>query len=156
MVLPVNGDPLSGWPAIMLGASILLLGGGIHAVVPRIRRAWFVLFAGGIPVVLCAVLFRALPLRCWFLAFAVALCMGIIQALARALKRAEYVVLITSLILAASWVPVTVHTLHAYFSPTTGRPAPTALVFLLGMWVLIVESVVAGALLCKSPKSGDA
>ena len=155
MYPPVIGGPQAWWPAFMLGASILLLGGGIQAVFPQVRRVWFVLFAGAFPLVLCAVVIGALPSRCWLIAFAVALCMGITQALAWALKKVEYVALITSLIVAASWVPVSVNTLRAYFSPTAGSPNPYVLVFLLGMWVLIFESIFAGILLCKSPRSGE-
>ena len=154
MFPPVNAGPQSWWPAIMLGASILLLGGGVHTVVPPVRGAWLVLFAAAFPLVLYAVHFRALPSRCWFFALAVALSMWITQALASALKRAQYVVLITSLILAASWVPVSVNTLRFYFSPTPRSPDPMVLFSLLALWVLILESVVVGILLCKSPRSG--
>lgn len=153
--LPVDGEPQSWWPAIMLGASILLLSTGIHAVVPKIRGVWLVLLAAVLPLVLFAVLFRALPLRWWFFAFAVALSMGITQVLASALERAEYLVPVTSLILAVSWVPVSVNTLRGYFSPTSSSPDPWVLYSLLALWVLILESVVVGFLFCKSPRSGE-
>jgi hypothetical protein len=151
----VNGEPRAWWTVIMLGASILLLGGGIHVVVTRVPGGWFALFAAAFPLVLCRVLFGVLPLGCWLFAFAVALSMGIIQALAGAFKGPEYVVLITSLILAASWVPVSVNTLRVYFSLTAGSPNRFVLLFLLGMWVLIFESVVAAILLCKSLGSDE-
>ncbi len=155
MSLPVNRGPQTWWPTIMLGASILLLGGGTQGVVPQVRGAWLVLFAEVCPLVLCAVLFRALPSKCWFFAFAVALSMGIIQALASALKRAEYVVLVTSLILAASWVPVSVDTLRGYFSPIPRSSGPIVLFPLLALWVLLLESVAVGILLCQSTTSGE-
>ena len=155
MYVPGNEGPQPSWPAIMLGASILLLGAGIHAVVPPVRGAWLVLFTAAFPVALWAVLFRALPLRCWFFALAVALSMWITQALASALKKAELVVLITSLILAASWVPVSVNTLRGYFSPTLRSSARVVVFPLLALWVLILESVVVGILLGKSAGSGE-
>jgi hypothetical protein len=154
MVLLVNGELLFGRPAIMLGASIQLLGSGIHSVVPQVRGAWFVLIAAAAPLVLCAVAFSNIPSTCWFFAFAVALCMGITQAISRALKRAEYEILITSLILGASWAPISFDMLHAYFSRSSSLPTPI-LAFLLGMWVLILESIVAGILLGKSPRGGE-
>jgi len=47
MFLPLNGGPQSWWPPIMLGASILLLGGGMHVVAPQVRGVWLVLLAAG-------------------------------------------------------------------------------------------------------------
>ena len=155
MFLPLNGGPQSSWPPIMLGASILLLGGGIHVVVPQVRGAWLVLFAAALPLVLCAVLFGALASRCWLFALAVAVGTWITQAVASALKRAELVALIASLILAASWVPGTVNTLRLYFSPVTSSPDPMALILSLAPWVLIFASAVAGIVLYKSPRSGE-
>lgn len=153
MFLPLNGGAQPWWPPIMLGASILLLGGGMHVVVPQVRGVWLVLFAAVLPLALCAVLFGALAFRCGFFALAVALSMWITQALASVVKRAGGLALIVSLILAVSWVPGSVNTLRLYFSPRTSSPDPTVLILLMVPWVLIIASVVAGIALCKSPKS---
>src|SRR5215831_4286044 len=81
MFLPLNGGPQSWWPPIMLGASIVLLVGGVHAVIPRVQGFWLVLLAPAISLVLCAVLFQNLGARCWFFALAMALSTWIIQAI---------------------------------------------------------------------------
>jgi hypothetical protein len=153
MFLPLSGGPQSWWPPIMLGASILLLGGGMHVVVPQVRGVWLVLFAAVLPLALCAVLFGALAFRCGFFALVVALSMWITQALASPVNRVGGLALIVSLILAVSWVPGSVNTLRLYFSPTTSSPDPTVLILLLVPWVFIIASVIAGIALCRSPKS---
>ena len=153
MFLPLNGGPQSWWPPIMLGASILLLGGGMHVVAPQVRGVWLVLLAAVLPLALCAVLFGALAFRCGFFALVVALSMWITQSLASAVNRAGGLALIVSLILAVSWVPGSLNTLRLYFSPTTSRPDPTVLILLLVPWVFITASVIAGVALCRSPKS---
>jgi hypothetical protein len=153
MFLPLNGGPQSWWPPIMLGTSILLLGSGMHVVVPQVRGVWLVLFAAVLPLALCAVLFGALAFRCVFFALVVALSMWITQALASAVSRVGGLALIVSLILAVSWVPRSVNTLRLYFSPTTSSPDPTVLIMLLVPWVLIIASVIAGITLCRSQKS---
>jgi hypothetical protein len=156
MLLPINGGPQSPWPSIMLGASILLLVAAVHAVIPRVRGVWLVLLAPAIPLVLCAVLFQSVAERCWFFALAMALSMWIIQAIASARKRAGLVFLIASLILAASWVPLSVNTLRLYFAPATSSSDPMTLVLALAPWVLIFATVVAGVVACKSPASDGA
>ncbi len=154
MFLPLNGGTQSWWSPIMLGGSILLLGGGIHAVIPRVKGVWLALFAAALPLVLCAVIFGALPSRCWLFTLGVALSMWIIQAVTSVFKRTELAALIATLILAASWVPLSVITLRLYFSPTTSSPDPMVLIWLLAPWVLIFASVVAGFVFCKTPLSG--
>jgi len=153
MFLPLNGGPHSPWPPIMLGASILLLAGGVHAVIPRVQGVWLALLAFAIPLALCAALFQNLAARCWFFALAIALSAWIIQTIASAFKTAELVPLITSLMLAASWVPLSVNTVRLYFAPTTSNPDPIVLVLSLAPWVLILASVAAGIIVCKSPTS---
>lgn len=154
MFLPLNGGPQSWWPPIMLGASILLLVVGVHVVVPRVQGVWLVLLALAIPLVLCAALLQSLAARCWFFALAVALSTLLVQTITSALKRRELLLPMVSLILAASWVPLSVNTLRLYFAPTTSSPDPMVLLLSLAPWVLIVASVAAGIFVCKSPTSG--
>jgi TPR repeat protein len=127
---------------------------GVHAVVPRVQGVWLVLLAPAIPLVLCAALFQSLAARCWFFALAVALSTLLVQTIASALKKGELLLPMVSLILAASWVPLSVNTLRLYFAPATSSPDPMVLLLSLAPWVLIVASVAAGIFVCKSPTSG--
>lgn len=42
------GGPWSWWYVVTLGASVLLLVGGVHTVLPQVRRDWLVAIAAGI------------------------------------------------------------------------------------------------------------
>lgn len=57
MLRPLIGGPWSWWYVLTLGASVLLLVGGVHTVVPEVRGAWLVALAVIVPLVLWS-LFR--------------------------------------------------------------------------------------------------
>jgi hypothetical protein len=153
MLQTVNGGPWSWWYPIMLGASILLLVGGVHVVAFRVKEGWLVVLAAALPLAMCGA-FGGLPLRCWVFAIAVAVVTWASLALASAFKRAAITGLIATLILAASWVPPSVRTLSVYFSAKPPDPNPVALLWLLAPWVLIVASIIAGIVLSKSSGPG--
>ena len=103
MLQTVNGGPWSWWYPIMLGASILLLVGGVHVVASGVKKGSLVALAGVLPLIMCGA-FGGLPLRCWVFAIAVALVTWAGLALASAFKRTAITGLIAAVILAASWV----------------------------------------------------
>ena len=151
MLQTLNGAPWFWWYPIMLGASILLLVGGVHAIAPRVKRIWLIVLAATIPLILCGV-FGGLPLRCWLFAIVVASVTWATISLASAFQRAGVTAFIASLILAAPWVTPSVHTLNVYFSPKPPNPDPRALLWMLALWVVIIASIIAGAVLSKSPR----
>lgn len=153
MFLPVNGGKQSGWPPIMLGASILLLVSCVNVVVPTVRGVYLALLALTIPLVLCGVLFEGLATRCWLFGFAVSLSTWVIRYAASSFRRTRLFPLIVSLILMTSWIPLSVNTLSLYLAPTTPSPSPRFLVLLLALWVLILASVAAGIAFCRAAKS---
>jgi hypothetical protein len=144
MFLPLNGGPQSGWPPVMLGASILLLVAGAYVVIPRITGVCLAPLALAVPMVLCAVLFEVTETRCWLFSFVVALGACIIQYAASAFRKADLVPLIASLILNA---------LRLYFAPTASSPDPMLLVLSLSPWALILASAAAGIAVLRSPTS---
>lgn len=116
MLETIYGGPWSWWYPIMLGASILLLAGGVHVIAPRVKNRWLSAVAGVLPLIMCGA-FGALPLRCWIFAIAIAFASWAGLALASAIKRTATTGLMAALILAASWAPPSVRSLTVYFSP---------------------------------------
>lgn len=145
MFLPLNGGAESWWPPIMLGASILLMGSGLHVVVHQLRGVWLVLFAGALPLLLCIAVFQRVPPRGVVFALSVAFAMWIIQQLASAMNRRGSMVLVASLILAVSWVPFSINAVRSYLSPSAPVSDSAGLVFSLAPWVLIAMCVLVGS-----------
>jgi len=153
MLRPLIGGPWSWWYVIMLGASILLLVGGVHTVAPHVRWGWLVALAVIVPLVLWS-LFRD---GSWvWLVFTVATALVAWGALALAsiFQRGSVVAIIASVALAVWWVPASVRTLGAYFSPRPSSADPMELLWALTPTLLIIASVIIGVVLSKSPGPG--
>jgi len=153
MLRPLIGGPWSWWYVITLGASVLLLVGGIHTVAPQIRWGWLVGLAVIVPLVLWG-LFRD---GSWvWLAFTIVTALAAWGAfvLASTLHRSSVVAIIASAALAVWWVPASVHTLGAYFSPRPSSPDPMELLWALTPALLVIASIIVGVILSKSPGPG--
>lgn len=141
MLQTINGGPWSWWFPIMLGASILLLIGSFHNVAPLVRPVWLAVIAAAIPLAICSV-FGSLPLRCWVFALAVATLAWASLAVTTSVQNVSLTAFIASLMLAVSWLPVSFHTFHIYFSPYPPNADPIALLPLLILWSLITVCLV--------------
>jgi hypothetical protein len=146
--LPSVGGPWSWWYPIILAASILLLVGGVHMALPRLRRGWLVLIAAVFSIL-------SWNLGTWLreaLIFAgvMAATAWCVLALASLSKRAWVVSFIASLLLAVWWVPQSVRTLNAFFSPRSASVAPSGLLWALTPALLVVASLIAVALISRT------
>jgi hypothetical protein len=153
MLRPLIGGPWSWWYVIMLGASVLLLVGGVHTVAPQVKWAWLVVLA----VIASLVLWSLFRDGSWvWLVFTVAtaLVAWVALALASTLQRGSLVAVIASVALAAWWIPASVRTLSAYFSTRPSSPDPAGLLWALIPALLIFASIIAGVVLSKSPDPG--
>lgn len=142
------------WLLSMFGAPILLLVGGVLTLFPQVKKRWLVSLAGAIPLVIWAAFLREFLWIYWTFTAAVALATWGILALASALKRNWIAGFMASLILAASWTPISVEVSVEYFSPKNTGTDPMILILVLGPWVLIIASLSAGIALSKSPEPG--
>jgi hypothetical protein len=142
------------WLLGMFGAPILLLVGGILTFFPQAKKKWLVSLALVIPLVIWVAFLREFLWTYWTFTAAVALVAWGILELASAPKRNWLAGFVASLILAASWIPMSVEALSEYFSPQSKGWDPTLLTLLLVPWVLIVASIIAGIALSKSPGLG--
>lgn len=143
------GGPSSWWYPITLGASVLLLVGGVHTALPDLKRSWLVAIAAGVSL---------LPwnLGAWLregLTFALVVTLVSWGALAAAStwKRAWIVAFIASVLLAAWWIPASVYNLGVYFSPKQSSLSPMQLAETLIPSVLVVASLIAGPILSRNP-----
>jgi len=143
------GGPWSWWYVTTLGASVLLLVGGVHIVLPQVRRGWLVAIAAGISL---------LPwnLGAWHregVTFAVVVALGSWAglALASAWRRPSVVAFIASVVLAAWWTPASVHNVGTYFSPKPPSFDPMQLVWILVPSVLVITSLITAATSSRSP-----
>jgi hypothetical protein len=153
MLQTINGGPWSWLYPIMLGASILLLVGGVRTFAPRIGGGWLAAFAAAIPLALCAP-FGGLPLRCWIFAAVLALATWTCLAIGSAIKKAATVAFIAILVLTASWLPGTMNTFHVYFSPNPPNPNPFSLLPLLIVWAPIFATLaVCGIAMTRSSQA---
>jgi hypothetical protein len=139
MLRPLIGGPWSWWYMIMLGASVLLLVGGVHAVAPQVKWAWLVALA----VVVSLVLWSLFRDGSW----------GVLT-LASTLQRGSLVAVIASVALAAWWVPASVRTLSAYSSPRPSSPDPAELLWALVPIFLIIASIITGVVLMINRDKG--
>jgi hypothetical protein len=137
----VNGGPRLWWPWLMLGASILLLVGGVHLVIPRVCP--FVPFLGApvIPLLLCLGLLGHVVVRCWLFAGAILLGTCVIECLIWVSRKPGLTLLITSLLLAGSWVPFSVNIWRGYFSPYPQVLDPRVLVVSYAPWLLMLACI---------------
>ncbi len=153
MLRPLIGGPWSWWYMIMLGASVLLLVGGVHVVAPQVKWAWLLALA----VVASLVLWSLFRDGSWvWLVFTVATAVvtwGVLT-LASTFQRGSLVAVIASVALAAWWVPSSVRTLSAYFSPRPSSPDLAGLLWALTPALLITASVVIGVVLSALPTPG--
>lgn len=142
------------WLLTMLGAPILMLVGGVLTLFPRVKKVWLVALAGTILFVIWVAFIREFLWVYWVFAVAVVLVTWGILALASALKREWLAGFVASVILAASWAPVSVEVWVEYFSPKNPGTDQMGLILLvLVPWVLIVASLIAGVALSKSPQT---
>jgi len=153
MLRPLIGGPWSWWYIIMLGASVLLLVGGVHSIAPQVRCGWLVALAVIVPLIL----WTAFRDGSWvWLLFTVVMALvawGTL-ALASTVQRSSVVAIIASVVLATWWVPASVRTLGAYFSPTPGSPDPMELLWALTPALLVIASVIIGVVSSKSAGRG--
>jgi hypothetical protein len=142
------------WLLSMFGAPILLLVAGILTLFPQVKKRWLLSLAVAIPLVIWVAFLREFLWTYWIFTAAVALIAWGILALASALKKNWLAGFVASLILAASWTPMSVEALSEYFSPQSKGWDPTLLSLVLVPWVLIVASIIAGIALSKSKSPG--
>lgn len=150
MFTPSGGGRFFWWPLIMFGAPILLLVGGILTLFPQVKKRWLVALAGTILFVVWVAFVRDFSWTYWIFAVAVTLVTWGILALTSALKRNWVGGFMASLILAASWIPVSVEVLVEYFSPKPPNPDPAALLWVLAPSILAFASLIAGVASSKS------
>jgi hypothetical protein len=146
------GGPWSWWYMIMLGASVLLLVGGVHIVAPQIRGGWLVALAAMVPLLLWS-LFRHWSWVWLVFTLATAMIAWGTLFLAAALQKPWVVSLIASVLLAIWWVPASVRALSAYFSPKPTNLDPTELIWALTPCLLVILSLIAGAFLARTPRT---
>lgn len=131
-----------------VGASVLLLVGGVHTVFPRLKRGWLVAIAAAVswlPWNLGVWLRESIPF-----ALAVALfCWGAL-AVAPVRKRGWVLPLAASLLLAVWWTLASVQTLRTFFSPKPPSPDPMELAWALLPSVLAIASLIASATSARS------
>jgi hypothetical protein len=101
MMRPLIGGPSSWWYPVTLGASAVLLVGGILTLVSQMKSGWLLAF-------------------------------------------------LANLVLAAWWIPASVHTIRTYFSPRPLSPNPGELFWALVPILLIVASLIGGVAVWKS------
>ncbi len=153
MLQTINGAPWSWWYLIRLGASILLLVGGIKAVAPRVKSGWLVAISAAIPLAFCA-LFGSLPPRCWIFAFVVAVVALATLLIGSAMNRHGFAAFTASLLLVLSWLPASIATLRDYFAGNAPSTSPVALLPLLVLWVFIIgASVLSGIVSLRSSQA---
>jgi len=153
-VFAPSGGLFFWWPLVMFGASILLMVGGIQTLAPRMKQRWSVAIAAAVPLIMWIALLREFLWIFWMFAVTVTLLTWGILALASALRRNWIAGVAASLLLAASWLPISVEALAEYLSPKPPNPEPTALLWLVMPNALAVVCLVAGIVLCRSPISG--
>ena len=153
MLRPLIGGPWSWWYIIMLGASVLLLVGGVHTVAPQVRWGWLVALAVVVPLVLWGLFRDGSWVWPTFTVVTALVAWGTL-VLASALQRGSIVAIIASVALAAWWVPASVRTLSAYFSPRPSSPDSMELLWALTPALLIIASIITGIVLSKSPGPG--
>ena len=151
---PLIGGPWSWWYVIALGGSVILLAGGVHALAPRLTRGLLVTLVSGVSLALWGLVGGSSGI---WLAFTLATALAAwgALALAAALRKWSVVGIIAAAVSALFWVPASVRTLGGYFSPATGSPDPVALLWVLAPGFLIIASIVAGLLLCRSAWPGS-
>ncbi len=139
IALPSVGGPWSWWYPVNLAASILLIVGGLHIAIPQLKQFWLLTVALGLSII-CWNLRLSLREGLEFAA-AVTLATWCALALASLWKRGWIVSLIAALLLAAWWVPQSVRSLNAFFSPRASL-APTGLLWALAPAVLVIASLI--------------
>jgi hypothetical protein len=154
LVFAPSGGLFFWWPLVMFGASILLMVGGTQTLAPRMKQRWSVAIAAAVPLIMWIAFLREFLWIFWIFAVTVTLLTWGILALASALNRNWIAGFAASLILAVSWLPISVEALVEYFSPKPPASDPTALLWLVTPNALALVSLVAGIVLCKSPTSG--
>ena len=141
MMQTVNGGPWSRWGSVMLGASILLMVVGIHALATRLAIGWLIAIGSATPPVICSV-FGEWPLRCWLFALAVGLSALAIFKVDAVIGHGDIAAFLASSLLGASWISVSVNTVRAYFSPNVANPSPAVLALLFLFWVPIITTLL--------------
>jgi hypothetical protein len=146
------GGPWSWWYVVTLGASVLLLVGGVHTVFPRIKHKWLVAIAGTVSL-------APWNLGAWLgegLAFALVValvCWGVL-VVAPLRKRGWILPLAASVLLAAWWIPASVQTLRTFFSPKPPSLDPMQLAWTLVPSVLAIASLIASATSSRKSVAG--
>jgi len=151
MMQTVNGAPFSWWGPVILGAAILLMVAGIHAVESRIQAGWLSLIAAATPLAICTA-FHDWPLRCWIFAAILGALAWVIFKIEAAFKRGAFAAFCLSMIMAAAWLFVSVSTIHSAINALGSNAA--VLVVLAFYWVLIIAVLTQSgrSILRRSPK----
>jgi hypothetical protein len=142
LVRPINGGPWSWWYPITLGASIVLLVGGIFTIAPRTKQVWLVALALAIPLLLCSPF--GWSWSCARYAVSLALLTWGVLALASAFKQAWLVAVAASLVLASWWLRAAAYNLSGYLSPKPSSSDSMALFWVLTTSVLVITSLIVG------------
>jgi len=149
MMRQVIGAPGSAWYPLTLGASIVLLSGGILTLFPATRVVWLVAIAILIPFALCVPLGVTWP--CMVFSLATGLATWGAFALATTFNRMSLVPLFAGVALAAWWIPE-----FAYSIVGSARgpvsPALPDMLFGFGVVVLVLASASAGVALLRTPR----
>jgi len=151
-----SGGRFFWWPVTMLGASIVLLAGGILILFPQIKKRWLTALAGTILLVIWAALIRDFSWTYSIFAAAATLITWGTLAFASALKRPATAPLLASLMLTVAWLPGSVYAFRATFAAIP--PIANALVLgpLLILWVLIIAASVLSAIAFFRSSAGGA
>ncbi len=149
MVRPLIGGPWSWWYPIMFGASILLLVGAVLVLLPRMKSRWLVALAVAVPLILCSPF--GVSWSCAIFVAAIGFATWGTLALASACKRPWVVPFTAGVVLAAWWIPASVHSVGTYLSPKPPSLDPMELAWALVPSVLVLASLIAAAILSRSP-----
>jgi hypothetical protein len=154
MMQSVNGGPSSWWGPVMLGAAILLMVAGVRAFAPRLAIIWLAVMAAATPLGICTA-FGAWPLRCWIFAIALGLAAWAIFKVDVAIRRGDVAAFTVGLLLAISWISISVSTIQSYLSPNAARASVIALIVLLFYWVLIISVLLRAGFTVFSRRQSD-
>ena len=129
MFTPSFGGRFFWWPLIFFGAPILLLVGGILTLFPQLKKRWLLALTGTIFFLIWVAFIRDSMWIFWIFAVAVTLVIWGVLTLSSLLQKGWVVARIASLLLAALWIPPSVHALSVYFSQWPSNPDPLELLW---------------------------
>jgi hypothetical protein len=137
MMQTVNGGAWSWWSPAMLGAAILLMIAGIHALAPRLGILWLSLVAVAIPLGICS-LAGEWPLV-WLISAAVlGLLAWAILRIEAGLRRGDVAAFSVSILMIVSWASASVNTVRSAVAASSPGSYGVVLGVLVFFWVLII------------------